>query len=347
MRDILPDYDRLAASHRPIGRAVVTSVWGSAPRPPGASMLATADGEMAGSVSGGCVERATVHEIGEAIGRGSSKLVSYRVSDERACEVGLACGGTITVYVEPAVRAELLAAARGPGGEVLATVVDGPGAGSAVRVHEDGRIDGSLGAPVPVAQVRLAALDALGRETSQTTTVESPAGAATVFLEVFARQPRLVIFGGVHIASALVPLARALGYHTIVADGRPAFLTRERFPEADELILGWPEAAFAQIGLDASCFVCVLSHDPKFDQPALELALRSPARYIGAIGSRKTQAARRERLMAAGITAEQLARVHGPIGLDLGGRQPAETALAILAEMTAVRYGGGAARTGV
>jgi xanthine dehydrogenase accessory factor len=152
-----------------------------------------------------------------------------------------------------------------------------------------------------------------------------------------------VIVGGVHIAAALVSLARALGYRTIVADGRSAFLTRDRFPDADELIHAWPEAAFARIGLDAACYVCILSHDPKFDEPALELALRSPARYIGAIGSRKTQAARRERLKAAGFTEEQVARVHGPIGLDLGGRQPAETALAILAEMTVTRYGGGAA----
>jgi xanthine dehydrogenase accessory factor len=213
-----------------------------------------------------------------------------------------------------------------------------------VLVREDGRVEGSLDASLPVAAVRDAARAALARETSRTTTIETPAGPASVFLEVFPRQARLVIFGGVHIAAALVPLARALGYHTIVADGRPAFLTRERFPDTEELVLGWPEAAFARIGLDASCFVCVLSHDPKFDQPALELALRSPARYIGAIGSQKTQAARRERLQAAGFTADQIARVHGPIGLDLGGRQPAETALAILAEMTAVRYGGGAVR---
>jgi xanthine dehydrogenase accessory factor len=346
MRDLLPDYDRLERLGRSVGRAVVTSVWGSAPRPEGSSMLATADGDMAGSVSGGCVEGATVTEIGEAIGRGTPRLVTFGVSDERAWEVGLACGGTIKVFVEPTVRPEILAAARGPGGEVVATVVDGPGVGSLIRVFEDGRIEGRLGADVPVAPVREAALAALRRESSHTTMVESTAGSASVFLEVFARQPRLVIFGGVHIAVALVPLARALGYRTIVADGRPAFLGRERFPDADELILGWPEAAFGQIGIDAACYVCILSHDPKFDEPALELALRSPARYIGAIGSRKTQAARRERLKAAGFTDDQVARVHGPIGLDLGGRHPAETALAILAEMTAVRYGGGAARTG-
>jgi xanthine dehydrogenase accessory factor len=342
MRDILAHYDRLAASGRAVGRAVVTSVWGSAPRPEGSSMLATADGEMAGSVSGGCVEAATVVEIGEAIGRGSPRLVTLGVSDERAWEVGLACGGTIKVFVEPRVRPEILSAARGPGGEVVVTVLDGPTTGSSVRVWDDGRVERGPGSELPTS-VRDAALAALRREASLTMTVETPSGPATVFLEVFPRQPRLVIFGAVHVAVALVPLARALGYRTIVADGRPAFLTRERFPEADELVLAWPEVAFSQIEVDASCYVCVLSHDPKFDEPALELALGSSARYIGAIGSRKTQAARRERLKAAGFSEDQVARVHGPIGLDLGGRQPAEIALAILAEMTAVRYGSGAA----
>jgi xanthine dehydrogenase accessory factor len=343
MRDLLEDYERLAAGGHPVGRAVVTSVWGSAPRAEGASLLATAEGIMAGSVSGGCVEAATAGEIAEAIGRGRPRLVTFGVSDERAWEVGLACGGTIKVFVEPTVRPEVLAAARGPGGEVIATVIEGPAAGSFLRVSEDGRTEGDLD-PRLTAPVRQAALTALGREAGATITLPGTDGELSVFLEVFPRQPRLVIFGGVHIAVALVPLARALGYRTLVADGRQAFLTRERFPEADELILAWPEAAFERIGLDASCYVCVLSHDPKFDDPALEAALRSPARYIGAIGSRKTQAARRERLRQAGFSDETVARVHGPIGLDLGGRQPAETALAILAEMTAVRYGGAAAR---
>ena len=305
-------------------------------------MLATADGAMAGSVSGGCVEGATATEIGEAIGRGTPKLVTFGVTHEQAWEVGLACGGTIKVFVEPRVRPEILAAARGPGGEAVATVIEGPGAGGSLRVFEDGRVEGRLEG-VPPEPVRDAALAALRRETSTTAAIEGAGGAATVFLEVFPRQPRLVIFGGVHIAVALVPLARALGYRTIVADGRPAFLTLERFPDADQRILAWPEEAFEQIGLDASCYVCILSHDPKFDEPALQLALRSPARYIGAIGSRKTQAARHEWLRGQGFSDADIARVRGPIGLALGGRQPSETALAILAEMTAVRYGGAAA----
>ena len=303
-------------------------------------MLATADGAIAGSVSGGCVESATAVEIATAIERGAPRLVTFGVTDETAWEVGLACGGTIKVFVEPAVRPEVLAAARGLGGEVVATVIDGPGLGSSSRIFEDGRVEGALRA----GPVRDAALDALRREASVTTTAETPAGVATVFLEVYPREPRLVIFGGVHVAIAMVPLAKALGYRAIVADGREAFLSRARFPDADELILAWPDEAFARIGLDRTCYVCVLSHDPKFDQPALLAALRSPAAYVGAIGSKKTQATRRDWLRSQGLSEEMVARLHGPIGLDLGGRQPAETALAILAEMTAVRYGGSAAR---
>jgi xanthine dehydrogenase accessory factor len=346
VRDLLAEYDRLAAAGRLVGRAVVASVWGSAPRPAGSSMLATADGSIAGSVSGGCVEAATAAEIAEAISRGTPRLVRFGVTHERAWDVGLACGGTIELFVEGRVRPDVLAAARGPGGEVVATVIEGPGLGRSVRIREDGAVDGATEPPLRDTRLRDAALQALRREASTTMTLEAPDGAATVFLEVYPRQPRLVIFGGVHIAVALVPLARALGYRTIVADGRPAFLTRERFPDADELIVAWPEAAFERIEVDAATYVCILSHDPKFDEPALDLALRSAARYVGAIGSRKTQAARRERLQAAGFDAATIARVHGPIGLDLGGRQPAETALAILAEMTAVRYGGAAAGGG-
>ncbi len=250
MRDLLSEYDRLAALGRPVGRAVVTSVWGSAPRPEGSSMLATADGTMAGSVSGGCVEGATASEIADAIGRGTPKLVTFGVTHERAWEVGLACGGTIKVFVEPTVRPEVLTAARGPGGDVVATLVDGPAAGRSVIVREDGRVEGSMGHGLADGAIRDAALAALGHEASTTRSVETEHGPANLFLEVFPRQPRLVVFGGVHIAVALVPLARSLGYRTIVADGRPAFLTRERFPDADELILAWPEEAFQRIGLD-------------------------------------------------------------------------------------------------
>ncbi len=339
MRDLLNDYDRFTAKGKPFGRAVVTSVWGSAPRPEGSSMLASSDGTVAGSVSGGCVESATALEIEAAITQGTPKLVTFGVSDERAWEVGLACGGTIKVFVEPGINPQVLQAARGAGGEVVASIIAGAGLGQSVRLTENGEIQGKLPVKLPQDIVRGAALAALGREASATKEFETEDGPVTMFFEVFPKQPRLIVFGAGQIAVALLPLAKALGYQTIVADGRKAFLDAERFPTADELILGWPEEAFERIGLDSTCYICLLSHDPKFDEPALTVALRSNARYVGAIGSKKTQASRRERLREIGLTEEQIVRLHGPIGLDLGGRQPAETALAILAEMTAVRYG--------
>ncbi len=326
MRDVLQDYERLAASG-PVGRAVVTRVWGSAPRVEGSTMLATRDGRMAGSVSGGCVEGAVVEAIGEAIEQNRPRLMEFTVSHERAWEVGLACGGSISVFVEPTVRPELLAAARGPGGVVVPSVIGG--------AAELGRPDPTVGAAVePEGR------DALAGLACRTVTVASPAGEVSVFLEVFPKQPTLFLIGAVHIAEELVRLAKPLGYRVVVADGRAAFLTRERFPEADELVQAWPAEAFQAIVVDDATCICVLSHDPKFDEPALDLALRSPAIYVGAIGSRKTQELRRARLREVGFTDAEIARLHGPIGLDLGGRHPGEIALAILAEVTAVRNRG-------
>ena len=321
----------------PVGRAVVTSVWGSAPQAEGATMLVSASGRMAGSVSGGCVETAVAEEVRAAMARGTASVVRYGISDERAWEVGLSCGGTLEVLVEPGVPEPVLAAAEGPGGVVVATFLDGADLGRSVSIGESG----SLPAPDLVRAARESLR--LGRSR----TIRLPIGGTEtgVFLEVFPRPQRLVIFGGVHVAAALVPLARALGYQTVVADGRASFLTRDRFPEADQLILGWPDEALAQAAIDSATAVVVLTHDPKFDDPALMIALRSPAMYVGAIGSRKTQAARRERLRAAGLSDDQVGRLFGPIGLDLGGRTPAETALSIMAEIVAVRHNAAVART--
>lgn len=336
MRALLAEYARLRASE-PVGRAVVTSVWGSAPQAEGATMLVSGSGKMAGSVSGGCVEAAVAEEVRAAMARGAAKLVRYGISDERAWEVGLACGGSLEVLVEPAVSAPVLAAAEGPGGVVVATFLDGAEPGRSVSIDDSG--------PIEVTDLVRAAREAL--RSGRSRTVRLPVGGtdAGVFLEVFPRPRKLVIFGGVHVAAALVTLAHALDYRTVVADGRASFLTRERFPDADQLILGWPDEAFAQAGIDSATAVAVLTHDPKFDDPALMIALRSPAMYVGAIGSQKTQAARRERLRAAGLTDDQVGRLFGPIGLDLGGRTPAETALAIMAEIVAVRHGAAVART--
>ena len=340
MRDLLSEYDELATAG-PVGRAVVTQVWGSAPRPEGACLLASLEGRMAGSVSGGCVESAAAEAIREAMLQGSPTKAGWGVTHERAWEMGLSCGGTIEVFIEPAVRREVLAAARRESGSVVATVIGGAGPlGSGLLFEENGaraRI-GELPSALeaPLAERAAAALAGL---TSRVEKLPGDAGEVEVFFEVFPRRPTLLIFGGVHIATALVRLAKPLGYRTVVADGREAFLTRERFPDADELILGWPEEVYRRAGLDAATCICILTHDPKFDEPALDLALKSPACYIGAIGSKKTQAHRRERLRTAGFSDAEIARLHGPIGLDLGGRDPAEIALSILAEITAVRHG--------
>lgn len=339
MRELMDEYRKLAAAG-PVGRAVVTEVWGSAPRPEGAVLLATADGRMAGSVSGGCVENAVVEEIQAALASGKPKSLQYGVTHERAWEFGLSCGGTISLFVEPNVRPELTEAATRSDGRVVATVVAGEPLGASLVYHEDGERE-SHGMPAGLIEpVAVGAAAALRKLSSSSETLPGPGGDVKVLYEVFARRPTLLIFGGVHIATALVKLAKPLGFRTVVADAREAFLTKERFPDADQLITGWPDEVFAKVGIDAATCICLLTHDPKFDEPAIDAALKSPAAYIGVIGSRKTQAIRRERLAAAGFGPEAIGRLKGPIGLDLGGREPAEIALAILAEITAARYGG-------
>lgn len=338
MRELLRDIERFAPART--GRAVVTRVWGSAPRPEGAVLVAAADGRMAGSVSGGCVENAVVEEIQQAIERGTPKHLEYGVTHERAWEFGLSCGGTISMWVEPELRPEILQAAQDTEGSVVATVIGGPGQGGSLTYHESGERELRGLEPGVAELIAAGAAYALKKLSASSETIPTPAGEITVLYEVFPRQPTLLVFGGVHIAMALVKLAKPLGYRTIVADGREAFLTPERFPDADRLIVGWPEQVFQDVGIDSATCICLLTHDPKFDDPAIEAALRSNAAYIGVIGSRKTQQLRRERLAAAGFSPEEIARIHGPIGLDLGGREPADIALGILAEITATRFGG-------
>ncbi len=322
-----------------VGRAMVIRTYGSAPRPEGAALLYAADGRVCGSVSGGCVEGAAAEEVARAFASGRSKIVRYGISDEQAWSVGLACGGTIDVLIEPDVPMEAETAARSPGG--VAVVTELPAAAAAedepapVRyvVAEDG--DAPIGLP---ADVVTAAHEALLRGASRI--IESD--ARQYFVEAYPARPRLVIVGAVEIARALVRLARELGFATVVVDGRAAFATAERFPQADRLVVGWLDEVADAIALDANDAVAVLAHDPKLDDPALVEAFRRGCRYVGALGSRTTQSGRRERLRAAGVIGADLARLHGPIGLDLGGRSPAETALAILAEVVAERYGASA-----
>jgi xanthine dehydrogenase accessory factor len=352
MKELLQTLESWAGEGVGMGRAVVVRTFGSAPRPEGAVLLRADDGRIAGSVSGGCVEGAAAGEIERARVDGRRRVIRYGISDEEAWDVGLACGGTIDVLVEPELPAAVLAGARRPG-RVVATVLPadappaafgrhepGPGGppSSPVVVDADGAVTGSLGSAASDAALVVAAADALLRGTSRTVEIDG----RQVFLEAFPVRPRLVIVGAVEVARSLAVFAKELGYEVVVVDGRATFATPERFPpdRVDRLVVGWPDEVADEIGLGRDDAVAVLTHDVKFDEPAIVEALRRGCRYVGAVGSKKTQADRRARLREAGVTDTELARLRGPVGLDLGGRNPSETALAIIAEVVAERYGG-------
>ena len=350
MRELNETIETWQAEGLDFGRAVVVRTFGSAPRPAGAVMLAAADGRLAGSVSGGCVEGAAFEQISSARHDDRARVIRYGISDEQAWDVGLACGGTIDVLVEPRLRPEIAAAARSAGVCVAiplpadappaefgpVTPGDGEAPPSVVLIAENGSLTGSLGSPAADALLREAALKALDRGESGTVEIDG----RQVFLEAYPVKPRLIVVGAVEVARFLVRFARELGYETIVVDGRASFATPARFPDVDQLIVGWPDEVADQIGLGPRDAVAVLTHDVKFDEPAIVEALHRRARYVGAVGSRKTQGDRRVRLREAGLSDAELDQLRGPVGLDLGGRAPAETALAIMAEIVAERRGG-------
>jgi len=355
MRELLETIEAWEREGVSISRAVVIRTFGSSPRREGATMIRAGDGRISGSVSGGCVEGATAEHMEQAETTGEQRVVRFGISDSDAWDVGLACGGTIDVLVQPIVPWPALEALgvtlydRSAGRAIVTVLPQGsPGAGlgaSAVgpsaplapplTVHEDGRLEGSLNdaeADVALVENGRAAIS------SGTSMVVELVGQQ-LFVEAFPVRPRLVIVGAVEVAVALVRLGREVGYETVLIDGRPAFASRERFPDVDQLLIGWPDELADEVELGPGDAVAVLSHDPKFDDPAIREALVRGCRYVGAIGSRKTQRARRERLLAAGLSEAQLDQLHGPIGLDLGGREPAETALAIMSEIVAARHG--------
>ena len=338
MRELLEHYDAWRAEGLAVGRAVVIRTYGSAPRQEGSVLLVAEDGRMVGSVSGGCVEGASAEAVNEARQTGQSSVIRFGISDDLAWSVGLACGGTLDVLVQPSVPEAVLAAARAnarlPVPGLGTTVITDLPADTPTPAVERPGLAAADGASLD--ELRQAALLA-GR--SSTVKV----GDRWVFIETFPARPRLVIVGATEIARSLVGLAGALGYERIVIDARAAFATAERFPDVEQLRSDWPDEAFEAIDLGPNDAVAILSHDPKFDEPAIIDAFRRGARYVGAVGSRKTQADRRRRLAEAGLSEEDLASLHGPIGLDLGGREPAETALAILAEIVAARRGGSGA----
>jgi len=339
-----------------VGMGTVVATFESAPRPPGASMLVGPEGEAVGSVSGGCVEGAVYELAQEVVSSGTPVLQRYGVSDESAFAVGLTCGGIIDVYVEKVDQETF------PGlGEIaddleherpvaVATLIEHPeGVGARLVVRPGGVREGSLGSERLDDAV---ADDALGLLAAGQSGVLSygPEGerrgeGTRVFVWAFAPTPRMLVFGAIDFAAAVAKVGSFLGYRVTVCDARPVFATHSRFPSADEVVVEWPHKYLRKEvdagRIDTRSVLCVLTHDPKFDVPLLEVALALPeVGYVGAMGSRKTHDDRLARLREAGVTEEQLARLSSPIGLDLGARTPEETAVSIAAEIIALRWGG-------
>lgn len=339
MKEVINEIDRwLAAGDPPIALATVVDTWGSAPRKVGAKMAFTAGGAaIAASISGGCVEGAVITAGEEVLATGRPQLLHFGVDDEVAWGVGLACGGTIDVFVEcldidTYRRAQEWIARRARG--VIVTVINGPDSliGRQMLIDEDGKPDGGLGHGLDEAVMAIAA------STRQPTRYQlSP--DVEVFVDIIKPSPTLVIVGGAHIAVALAQLAKLMGFRTVVIDPRRAFGSEARFPDADQLIRAFPDKAFAEIPPNSETAIVTLSHDPKIDDPALRIALKSDAFYVGALGSRKTNANRRERLTAMGFTEADLAHIHAPVGLDIGADNPEEIALAIMSEVVTVYRG--------
>lgn len=340
MQEVVTDINRWRAEDQPVALATVIQTWGSAPRKAGAKMAVTPDGQLSGSVSGGCVEGAVYEEAVAALENHQPKLLSYGVADETAWEVGLACGGSIQIFVEglhneiyEAVD-KLLAEERAG---AVATVIAGDEALVGRKLFVDTR-GNRLGGITAEVDEQAAALmrDIIKQGQVQRTTL---AGTnLELFIDVYMPPPQLVMVGGVHIAVALAALAKTLGYRTVVVDPRRAFGSEERFPHADVLIQKWPDKAFEEVTLNENTAVALLTHDPKIDDPALKAVLNSPAFYIGALGSSKTHAKRVARLQEAGFEEQAIGRIHGPIGLDIGAQNPEEIALSVLAEIVKARH---------
>lgn len=362
MLDIAEELKSWAEQGRDFAVATVVAVGGSAPRGPGAALAVDADGTVIGSVSGGCVESAVYELCEQALRDGVTVMERFGYGDDDAFAVGLTCGGVIDILVTPvraadAVRPVLASAlTRAAQGEpvAMARIVSGPGelTGRALAVRPGGSYDGGFGAHPEldrtVASEAGAFLDAGRTGTLEIGERGSRCGAPlTVFVESSVPPPRMIVFGAVDFASALVRVGKFLGHHVTVCDARPVFATPARFPDADEIVVEWPHRYLERTDVDARTVLCVLTHDAKFDVPLLKLALRLPVAYVGAMGSHRTHLDRTARLREAGLTELELSRLRSPIGLDLGARTPEETALSIASEIVAERRGGsGAPLTG-
>jgi xanthine dehydrogenase accessory factor len=383
VRDILNKVTKWWEAGETFGLATVVRTYRSAPRDPGAALAVSPDGEVTGSVSGGCVEGA-VYELSMDVSQtGNPVLQTYGVSDDDAFAVGLTCGGILDIFVEPVDQARFpelgdIAAAVERGEPVaVATVIDGPGQVGARRViwgrvapdqmnadqtntgqintgqtgsdeSDDGWHAGASGTLGSGARLDAAVDDDVRGMLAQGLTGIRRYGAhgerrgdeLSVFVNAFAPPPRMLVFGAIDFAAAVARVGKFLGYHVTVCDARQVFATKSRFPDADEVIVEWPHRFLAGTSIDSRTVICVLTHDPKFDVPLLEVALRTPAGYIGAMGSRRTHEDRIERLREVGLTEAELARLRSPIGLDLGARTPEETAVSIAAELIQLRWGG-------
>ncbi|MFA3836001.1 XdhC family protein [Streptomyces aureus] len=370
MLDIAEELHRWVEQGRDFAVATVVAVGGSAPRQPGAALAVDSDGTAIGSVSGGCVEGAVYELCQQALEDGETVLERFGYSDDDAFAVGLTCGGIIDILVTP-VRADtpgrevlaaaLSAAARGRAAAV-ARITQGPAElmGRAILVRDDsepgsglgGGYEGSLGGHPELDRTAAGEARAL-LDAGRTGTVEIGESGSrcgqplTLLVESSVPPPRMIVFGAIDFAAALVRIGKFLGYHVTVCDARPVFATPTRFPDADDIVVEWPHKYLERTRTDGRTVLCVLTHDAKFDVPLLRLALRLPVAYVGAMGSRRTHLDRNERLRDVGVTELELARLRSPIGLDLGARTPEETALSIASEIVANRRGGsGVALTG-
>ncbi len=356
MRTVLPEIKRWQNDGQQVALATVVRTSGSSPRPLGSRMVISSGGSMAGSVSGGCVEGSVFTEAQEVIASGTPRVAEYGITDDEAWAVGLSCGGQLDVLIEPvpALAAEdqedpqplaaMFNAAASDQSAVSATVLLTPATTAGLLVGNRlfvGRCAeiGSLGSPAFDDAARPQAERALEDNSSRTITIETDGESASIFLDVTRPDPRLVIVGAVHTAIHLVHFANELGFKTIVVDPRTAFANEERFPHCDELIVEWPERAIGAMNTHEEAYFAFLSHDPKLDDPGLVRALASEARYVGALGSKKTHAKRIASLEELGVPTEQIERIHNPIGLKLGGRRPQEIAAGIAAQLVQARYG--------
>jgi xanthine dehydrogenase accessory factor len=355
VRDVIEELSAWWESGETVGMGTVVGTWKSAPRQPGAAMLVGPDGTAVGSVSGGCVEGA-VYELAEtARDDGRAVLQRYGVSDDDAFAVGLTCGGIIDVFVErisPAPFPELGRVAediRAGRPVAVATLIGGDDGrlGRRLVIRPDDT-DGSLGGARLDDAVRD---DARGMLAQGRTGIvhygsdgERRGDALSVFVASYAPPPRMIVFGAIDFAAAVARVGSFLGYQVTVCDARPTFATAKRFPDADEVVVEWPHRYLAATKTDERTVVCVLTHDPKFDVPLLEIALRMPLAYVGAMGSRRTNDDRTAQLRELGLTEAELSRLHAPIGLDVGARTPEETAVSIAAEIVGERWGGSGAQ---